>query len=218
MDAALKQKIERHIDNLFSGVEPSQELFDLKEELAANMRDKIQDLMARGLDGEQAFREAAISLGDLGALVEDMRRVGRERASRPLTATANSRLTALGIVAGTSLVLFGLFNILMLYLMRLPGEAVAGTGIFVVVGGAVLTYSILVRETRRRYAMHPTRAALYALAVGLVLFGLMAGVTSRYATGEWYIGVAALMFFFLGGTGLLLYLVLTERDYSKPAA
>lgn len=216
MATTLDGKIARYIDDLFRDVGPSRELLDLKEELAANLRDKVADLQARGIDEEQAFREAVISMGDLSGLVDDMRRLGREQAREAVYITKNNRLSALGIVAGVLLMLFGLFNVLMLYTMGgVPGQAVAGNGIFAVAGGALLTYSLLIRETRRRYGMNPIRAALYALAVGLVLFGIFVGVTSRFATGQLYIGIAATMVFFMAGTGLFLYLVLTERDRSK---
>ncbi|WP_148275873.1 hypothetical protein [Thermacetogenium phaeum] len=34
-------KVKKHIDKLFSGGEPSQQLFDLKEKLATNLKEKI---------------------------------------------------------------------------------------------------------------------------------------------------------------------------------
>ncbi len=36
----LDDKVKKHIDKLFSGVEPSQQLFDLKEKLATNLKEK----------------------------------------------------------------------------------------------------------------------------------------------------------------------------------
>lgn len=215
MRTPLDRKIEKYVDELFSGVGPSQDLFDLKEEIRTNLGEKMADLRSRGLDEDRAFREAVISLGDLGALVDDMRRVGQQRARQSVYSTKNTRLSAAGIVAGTILVLFGVLNILMLYMMRLPGLAVASSGIFLVGGGPLLTYSILVRETRQRYGMNHARAALYALSVGLVLFGLFAGTTSRFATGELFIGFASMMVFFLAGAGSFLYLALTGSDRSK---
>lgn len=76
-------------------------------------------------------------------------------------------------------------------------------------------YSLLTRETGKKYAMNKIRAALYALSIGLLLFGLFASITSRFATGEIYIFIASLMSFFLAGLGLLLYLLLTGTDRRK---
>ncbi len=67
----LDEKIERYFDDLFAGVGQSQRLFDLKEELSTNLKEKIADYQSRGLSDEQAFKEAVISMGDLSGLVED---------------------------------------------------------------------------------------------------------------------------------------------------
>jgi hypothetical protein len=62
---ALDEKIERYLKDLFAGVGQSQQLFDLKEELSTNLKEKIADYQSRGLADEQAFKEAVISMGDL---------------------------------------------------------------------------------------------------------------------------------------------------------
>src|SRR5690606_21295000 len=135
MTATLDRKIASYVDDLFRGVGPSQELLDLKEELTTNLRDKVADLQSRGIDEEQAFREAVASMGDLGGLVEEMRRIGQERAREAVYITKSQRLSALGIVAGVLLMLFGVCTVLMQYAMGMPGPAVAGNAIFTVAGG-----------------------------------------------------------------------------------
>lgn len=54
-DEPVNKRVNDYIDNLFAGVGTSQQLFDLKEELAINLREKISDIKSRGLDDEQAF-------------------------------------------------------------------------------------------------------------------------------------------------------------------
>ena len=44
---SLDRKVNAYIDNLFAGIGASQQLFDLKEELATNMKERIADFMAR---------------------------------------------------------------------------------------------------------------------------------------------------------------------------
>ena len=95
------------------------------------------------------------------------------------------------------------------------GVEVVGPGIFVVAGGALLTYSILTRETRYKYAMNKIRAGLYAISIGLLLFSIFTGFVTRYATGEMFITIASVMIFFLAGTGLFLTLALTGTDRRK---
>ncbi|MEG6522907.1 permease prefix domain 1-containing protein [Desulfotomaculum sp. 1211_IL3151] len=205
----IDQRLQAYIDNLFSGVGASQQLFDLKEELTTNIKEKISDYKAQGMTDDQAFKEAIISMGDLSGLVDDMRKLGQDSAKQTVYTTMTSRVSTAGIIAGVLLVLFGIFTSTMLYFMNLPRESVTGTGIFIVAGGALLTYSVLTRETRKRYGMNKIRAALYALAIGLILFSIFTATVTTSATGEVYIGIASLMVFFLSGMGLLLFLLLT---------
>jgi hypothetical protein len=211
----LNKKVNVYIDNLFAGVGTSQQLFDLKEELAINLQEKISDIKARGLDDEQAFKEAVISMGDLSGLVDDMRRVGQDSAQQWAYSSLSARISTAGIVAGVLLILFGAFTVAMLYFMKMEAEPVVGSSIFIVAGGAVLTYSILTRETRNKYGMNKIRAVLYALAIGLILFSIFTALTSRFATGEMFIAIGSLMVFSLPGIGLFLLLILTETDRSK---
>ncbi|MDD2556331.1 MAG: permease prefix domain 1-containing protein [Syntrophaceticus sp.] len=211
----IEKKVTDYIDNLFAGVGASQQLFDLKEELATNMKEKIADYRVQGMEEEQAFKETVISMGDLSGLVDDMRKVGQDTAKQEVYSTMTARISTAGIVVGVLLVLFGMFTMAMQYYMDLPKVAVAGTGVFIVAGGALLTYSVLTRETRIRYGMNKIRAAFYALSVGLLLFGLCTAAITRYATGEIYVSIAALMVFSLVGIGVLLFLILTESDRRK---
>ena len=208
-------KVKTYIDNLFSEVGASQQLFDLKEELETNMREKIADYQTRGMDEEQAFKEAVISMGDLRGLVDDMRKLGQDTAKQSIYSTMTARISTAGIIAGVLLVLFGIFTVTMLYYMNLPGESVTGSGIFIVAGGALITYSLLTRETNKRYAMNKIRAALYALSIGILLFGMFTGVISRFSTGEMYVAIGSLMVFTLVGIGLFLFLILTGTNRLK---
>ncbi len=103
----------------------------------------------------------------------------------------------------------------MLYFMELEAQAVTGSGIFIVAGGAILTYSLLTRETAKKYAMNKIRAVLYALAIGLILFSVFVSVSSYYATNEMFIAIGSLMVFLLAGIGLFLLLVLTGSHRRK---
>ncbi len=211
----IDSKVRRYIDNLFSEVGPSQQLFDLKEELTTNIKEKIADYKFRGMKDDQAFKEAVISMGDLSGLVDDMRKLGQDTAKQSVYSAMTARISTAGIIAGVLLVLFGIIDISMLYFMNLEAVAVAGNGIFVVAGGALITYSVLTRETRKKYAMNKIRAAFYTLSIGLLLFSIFTAVTSGFATGEIYIAIASFMVFFLAGVSLLLFLLLTGTDRWK---
>lgn len=211
----LDEKVQKYIDDLFAGVGSSQELFDLKEELSTNMKEKIADYKSRGMEEEEAFKEAIISMGDLSGLVDDMRKHGQERAKQAVYSSMTNRVSTAGIVAGVILILFGALNLAMLIFMGLPMESAWGSAIFIVGGGVLLTYSILARETRKKYAMNKIRAGLYAVSIGLILFGLFVAGSSGFVTGEIYISISSFMIFFLAGVGLLIGLMLTGADRRK---
>lgn len=211
----IDKKVTVYIENLFSEVGASQQLFDLKEELATNLKEKTADIKSLGMDDDQAFREAVISMGDLSGLVDDMRKLGQDTAKQNVYSTMTSRISTAGIVAGVLLMLFGILTVSMLYFMELDPPAVTGSGIFVVAGGALFTYSLLTRETAKKYAMNKIRAALYALAIGLLLFSIFVSVTSYFATGEMFIAIGSLMVFLMVGIGLFLVLILTGTDRRK---
>lgn len=209
------KKATTYFDNLFSGVGASQQLFDLKEELVTNLKEKIADIKSRELDDEQAFKEAVISMGDLSGLVDDMRRVGQDTAQQGVNSSMTARISTAGIVAGVLLILFGMFTVAMLYFMEKEAVPVIGSSIFIVAGGAILTYSLLTRETHHKYGMNRIRAAFYALAVGLILFSIFTSFTTRFATDEMFIAIGSLMVFSLPGIGIFLLLILTGSDRSK---
>lgn len=213
--SATDRKVKGYVENLFTGVGASQQLFDLKEELTTNMNEKIADFQSRGMEDEQAFKEAVISMGDLSGLADDMRKLGQDTAKRQVYTSMTARISTAGIIAGVLLILFGMFTVAMTYYMKLPGEAVSGSGIFIVAGGALITYSLLTRETVSKYAMNKIYAALYALSVGLLLFSLFTGAVTRYATGEMFIAIGSVMVFSLAGVGLFLFLILTGSDRRK---
>ncbi len=207
----LRQRVENYLNSVLAGGGDSRQLADLKEELTTNLLEKISDYQAQGMEEDEAFREAIISLGDLSALVDDLR-----RAQGDWAAGRHDGWSIAGIIGGVLLCMFGLFTVVMMYVM--PAEdpvATAGPGIFIVVGGALLTYGLLTRETKARHPMSRLRALLYGLSVGLLLFALFSSLITRYATGEQHPAVATLMVFSLAGVGLLLFLSLTEKDRRK---
>ncbi|SDJ02889.1 hypothetical protein SAMN05216352_11937 [Alteribacillus bidgolensis] len=189
--------------------------FELKEELFTNIKEKISDYKLQGMEEEEAYKEAVISMGDLSGLVDDMRRIGQDKAKSSVYTTMTARIATAGIIAGVLLILFGLLTSAMLYFMNLPGVSVTGPAVFIVAGGALLTYSVLTKETAKRYVMNKIRASLYSLAIGLILFGIYTAMAAGTATGELFIAIGAFMFFFLSGTGLYLGLLFTGRNRRK---
>ncbi|EZH64889.1 hypothetical protein DH09_20490 [Bacillaceae bacterium JMAK1] len=215
MTDALDRKIETYINHLFKNVGSSQEAYEMKEELFSNMKEKISDYKSRGLEEDQAFKEAKASLGDLSGLIEDLQRSSQEEAKQNMYTSKSARISKVGIVASAVLILFGTLTSLMLVFMDLESVSVVGPNIFTVSGGALLVYSILTIETTKRYAMHQGRAALYALAIGTMLFAVFVGFSAGAATGEMFIAISSLMVFLIAGFALWLGLLLSGRSRKK---
>ncbi|WP_237664944.1 permease prefix domain 1-containing protein [Sutcliffiella horikoshii] len=211
----LDKKIHAYVDGLFSGVGESQQLYDLKEELATNLKEKIADYKKAGMDESTAFKEAVSSMGDLSGLVDDMREVGQDKAKQAVYSSMTERIAVAGLITGILLILFGVLTTAMLFFMGLQLEAVTGTAIFTVFGIAIITYSALTRETSKKYAMNKIRAIFYAVAIGLIAFSLYVAFTSGFATGEMYIAISSFMIFFIIGLGLWLGLLFTGTDRRK---
>ncbi|WP_223701686.1 permease prefix domain 1-containing protein [Sutcliffiella deserti] len=211
----LDQKVKSYVNQLFSGVGESQQLFELKEELTTNLKEKINDYQKTGMDEKEAFKEAVSSMGDLSGLVDDMRVLGQDKAKQAVYTSLTARVSTAGLIVGILVVIFGILTTSMLYFMDLPLEAVSGPAIFIVLGGAIVTYSFLTRETSQKYAMNKVRAILYSLSNGLILFSLFIAFVTKSATGEMFIAISSFMVFFLVGIGLFLSLIFGGTDRKK---
>ncbi|GEN46043.1 permease prefix domain 1-containing protein [Alkalibacillus haloalkaliphilus] len=207
----LNQEVKKYVDDLFNGVGESQQLFDLKQELVTNMHERIQDYKSKGMTDEEALKEAQASLGDLGGLVEDMREHGKDQVRQEVYSSMTNRISIGSLVIGTVLILFGLLMSVSMFFMEVEAVAIPGTGIFAVVGGAILTYGLLAKETEKYYAMSSVRAVLYASAIGTILFAIFVALTSGLATGEMFVAITSFTVFFVIGFGLLLALFLTTK-------
>ncbi|MFA9456870.1 permease prefix domain 1-containing protein [Halalkalibacter sp. AB-rgal2] len=209
------QKVKVYVDRLFVGIGDSQQLFDLKEELTTNLSEKMSDYKNTGMTEEEAFKEAIRSLGDLSALVNEMREIGQNQAKQAVYTSMSSRVSAAGIVIGTLIILFGLLTCAMLYSMGLSMDISSSALIFVVIGAPLVIYSVLTRESKTKYAMNRVRALLYSIAIGVILFSILVTALSGFATGEVFIAMSVFMVFFLIGIGIWLSLLFTGTGRRK---
>lgn len=211
----LDHKIKKYLDQLFTGVGESQELHEQKEELFTNLKEKIADYQAQGMDESSSFKEAIISMGDLSSLVEDLRKVGEKTKQFPTLSPTATRIANAGIIIGVLMTLFGGFTIALLSFKDLKwGESFA-PGIFSVFGVSIFTYGFLLKGTSKRPGMKQMRAILYATSAGLILFSLYTAILINLKTGEMAPSIASMMVFFLAGIGLWLTLFLTEPNQRK---
>ncbi|MCL2084035.1 MAG: permease prefix domain 1-containing protein [Oscillospiraceae bacterium] len=65
----MNERISKHIDELFMGVEHTRQAADIKEELAGNLQAKYDDLLSNGLSEEEAFENVISGIGDIKGLL-----------------------------------------------------------------------------------------------------------------------------------------------------
>ncbi len=69
----MKEKIRKHINELFKDAPKTRRAVELKEEMAQNTIEKYEDLIAEGHKEEDAFRIVVGSIGDVTELFEDLK-------------------------------------------------------------------------------------------------------------------------------------------------
>lgn len=221
------------IDSLFAGYEETTELADFKEELLGNLNAKVENLVKKGMDETAAFEKAAAELGDLSALADELSLKKRKEVFEEAYMDIRKYMTAPRVAAYVVfgiLALFGLLAGFITYfsMRRFDTPALRLTSLFGAMmpffTAAVAGFTFLgaTQETSASYPMKKKRAAWYALATGLITFGITAAPVAFFgirAGGESIEPVGALgvlLAFVLPGIGLLVFLVLTGKNRMKP--
>ena len=212
----VEKELQQFLDRQFAGVQETQQLFEIKEELRVNLRERISDMMKQGKTEKEAFKEAVISMGDLSGLVEEMRAYGQDKVKQSINTTSAARLSAVGVISGVLILLFGILTSLMVYFMgkdELMSLSIAC--MFTIIGVGFITYGTLTRESAKRYAMNKVRALLYVSAIGSIVFALFVTGIAYFATEELFIAIATSMIFLLTGVGMLMILLFTGKSRVK---
>jgi hypothetical protein len=224
------------VDRLFSEYEETTELGDFKEELLANLEDRIASLAAKGLDQEAAFEKAAGELGDISALADQISLRKKQEIFQDAYMGMRKYLsplrTAFYVIAGAWLIL-GVVIALVVYLSGEnqsaleafwePNKKLVSTlgslMAFIPLSAAAFTFLGSTQETASRYPRSKKRGAWYALGAAALAFGAILCPTTYFATDRGLMeAIATLIPLFIPGLGLLFFLLLTERDNRKPWA
>ncbi|GHU64340.1 hypothetical protein FACS189447_00940 [Spirochaetia bacterium] len=224
-----------YVASLFADYEETTELAEFKEELQTNLDDRIKSLVQKDMNEQDAFNKATTELGDISALADELslkkRREVFEDAYLGIRKYMKSRRVAAYVLAGAS-VLFGIVSALLVFLAmdtRFVPEALqihtdirltaffATLMFFTVIGACLFTFLGTTQETASRYPMTIKRGLWYTLAALLLSLGITLFPLTYYATGGGLMeALATLIPFVLPGIGLLVFLVLTEKNHLKP--
>ena len=237
------------VDSLFAGYEQTAALADFKEELLGNLNAKIESLVKKGMDEGSAFAKASAELGDVSALADNLSLKKRKEVFEEVYMDIRKYLPAWRVAAyvvSGAAALFGIIIALITYFAT-KGEMAADLNMtssfgaltpFMTIAAAGFTFLGLSQETASQYPASKKRAAWYALAAGLIAFGISAVPMTLFSisygfsmpefsgfpadfTGrplEMAGALGVLLSFVLPGAALLAFLVLTEKDRLKPWA
>ncbi|GAA0319398.1 permease prefix domain 1-containing protein [Oceanobacillus oncorhynchi subsp. oncorhynchi] len=214
--------IKKYVDDLFQGYGPTPELEDFKEEIVMNLKDRVQDLEKEGKSSDEAFAEAVAELGDITAIADDLSREKRKEIIGKMYIDTKPKLSAgyaIGYILSVGVLLFGIITAMITYFSTENHLFIAISSFlpFVVPAGAALTYLGLTTETAAKYPMNWKRALIYALAVGVILFGISISSSQYFMeNSDPAATLGVLIPFVLPGILIIAFLVLTEKKRFKP--
>lgn len=195
-----------------------------------------QILKRKGLGEQEAADKAIAELGDVSALADDLSLKRKQEVFSEMYMKTRSYISVkrsvwyalCGLISDAAI----LIPLITWFAVEITVGAVATFFPFGMVGILGFLFMGLTQETAVHEAMGWKRALLYVLAAGLVLFGVLTALIAYFgvefasaaelaahnAPGN--VGtlgsLSVLMAFALPGIALGIFLVLTEKDRSKP--
>jgi len=236
------------VKSLFEGYEETAALADLKEELLANLNAKIENFAKKGMDAQTAFVKASTELGDVSALADELSLKKRAEVFEEVYMDVRQYMSAKRVAAYVSFGVLALFGITVSFVafFSIKKAGMQNSNIidwtaffatmmpFLTAASAGFTFLGVTQETASMYPVSKKRGAWYASAAGLIAFGILLMLVvffgSKlsdtvfvhgvfYKNYESFVPVIAMIIpFILPGVGILVYLVLTEKDRLKPWA
>jgi hypothetical protein len=208
--------IHRLLDEAFLGIEMTPDVQDLKEEMRADLMARVEELEQAGQSPEAAARQALRQLGDVRAVLEEMKTASpgpsrpwvRARVRpRPAFVLRTVLLSAV-ILAGLAVAVLGGFD----RGVSLAGQAIAATAVALATG--LIVADSLRQETTGSYPLPRARAVGYGGAGVIAVAALGTGALYlRDHRLPWAIaGVLAALAAIL----LFTYLGVTQTNRHKP--
>ncbi|MBA4602003.1 permease prefix domain 1-containing protein [Thermoactinomyces mirandus] len=213
--------IKQYIDSLFSSYEETDSLADFKEELESNLNARINSLRKKGLNEQAAFDKAITELGDVSTLADELSLKKRQEVFSDMYMKTRHYMSTWRIVLYVLCgAVFGFGVIVSVLSGFFSGDVNAPLGSLLIFGGIPILGFLflgLTQETAVHEAMSWKRALLYVVAGGVFLFGVIAFLITYFEDNAGLpIAIATLIPFILPSLAFGVFLVLTEKDRSKP--
>lgn len=213
----MKDRIKKHVDNLFSDIYETKQLRELKEEISVNLLEKINDFISKGDNADTAFKRAVSNLGDMSELVGSLKKASEAKFNEDMFKSLPiDKKHVIGYVAASVSLLFGLMVGGIVYLQQKELlTALAYLIPFILVAAPIFIYFGLTQETRHDYGMNSKRALAYSVASEILLLGAAASGI-EYFQGQRLIPILfTLMPFVIVSAIVFIYLGLTEKSRRK---
>jgi hypothetical protein len=210
-----------YVDRLFADYEDTPEIRDFKEEIAGNLKERVSELVSKGLDEEKAFDKATAELGDITAIADDVGKKKRNEAIGQMymrTKVPLTKKTAAGLTVASGLLLLSAG----LALITFFGQTSSAWPYYisaVVLSAAcgLYTYFGLTQETAAHYSMKSGRALAYGIVCLVGFLGTGLAVVSFLFNGfEMSAALGVKMALILPAICALIFLLATETKRQKP--
>lgn len=214
----MKEKVKKYVDDLFSDIYETKQLNELKEEVSANLLEKINDFIARGVNADEAFKKAVSNLGDMSELVESLKKASSEKVKEEMSMNDLNldKKHVLGYVIASGIMLFGIMTAGIVYLQHKNLIATLGSLMpFLLIAAPIFIYFGLTQESSYEYGMSSKRALAYAAASEILLFGLITTGIVYFNGNQLYEVLATFMPFVIPSAVIYIYLGLTEKSRLK---
>lgn len=107
----MQERVGKYVHELFSDIPESKELCDLKEEVCANLHERIMEYMSNGGTEEDAFQKAVAELGDVSELASSMKKGANEKTAESIEIAKPLKKHIFFYVIVTALCLFGILSL-----------------------------------------------------------------------------------------------------------
>ena len=143
----MNTRLRAYVDDLFENAPTTTRVYDLKEELLANLEEKFEDLTAAGYSEGEAYASVVSGLGDAEALIESLSL--EPEAPEPIDPTGESQRVHTAQVVSTSAFLYCVAIAAYLLLRMVLGSTLAWVGFWVITGFATAqtVYHFMTRPT-----------------------------------------------------------------------
>jgi hypothetical protein len=216
-----------YVDRLFADYEDNLEIMDFKEEITANLIERVRGLTTKGLGEEQAFDRATAELGDITAIANDLGKKRKKEAIGQMYMKSSvplAKRTAAGLTSATGVLLIAA-GIALISLFNEPaGIDVSASVPFYFISAILFslacglyTFFGLSQETVSHYPMTKRRALMYGKFCMVGFLGTGLAVVSYFVVGvDLGVAITIKAVFIIPAICALVYLLTTEPDRKKP--